>query len=65
MRIEFVATDLDASGDSTGANEGFFRVYTANAGQRSWLRARLAERLAAVGLVAAQLRRLAQGRHER
>ena len=39
MRIEFVATDLDASGDSTGANEGFFRVYTANAGRSSWLRA--------------------------
>ncbi|MDB4875235.1 MAG: hypothetical protein JWM41_1681 [Gemmatimonadetes bacterium] len=38
-RIEFLATDLDASGDSTGANEGFFRVYTAGAGLDNWLRA--------------------------
>ena len=40
MRIEFVATDLDNSGDSTGVNEGFFRVYQANSGtlQTHWLR---------------------------
>ena len=28
-RIEFVATDLNASGDSTDLNEGLFKVYTA------------------------------------
>ena len=28
-RIEFVAIDLNASGDSTDKNEGFFRIYTA------------------------------------
>ena len=39
MRLEFVATDLDNSGDSTGAAEGFFRVYTARAGNSAWLRA--------------------------
>lgn len=38
MRIEFVALDLDGSGDSTGTNEGFFRVYKANAGAEHWLR---------------------------
>ena len=38
-RIEFLATDLDGSGDSTGTNEGFFRVYTATAGNTPWLRA--------------------------
>ena len=40
-RIEFLATDMDtpADNDSTGANEGFFRVYSANAGQQAWLRA--------------------------
>jgi hypothetical protein len=38
MRIEFLATDLDNSGDSTGANEGFFRVYTATSGNTAWLR---------------------------
>ena len=38
MRIEFVAVDLNADGDSTDADEGFLRVYTANAGQESWLR---------------------------
>jgi hypothetical protein len=37
-RIEFVATDLNADGDSLDDNEGFFRVYTANAGQQAWLR---------------------------
>jgi hypothetical protein len=39
MRIEFVATDLNADGDSTDDNEGFFRVYRANTGQSAWLRA--------------------------
>ncbi len=39
MRIEFLATDLDASGDSTGANEGFYRIYTVTAGNVPWLRA--------------------------
>ena len=38
MRVEFVSTDLDADGDSTDDNEGFFRVYQANTGQQSWLR---------------------------
>lgn len=38
LRIEFLAIDLDNNGDSLGANEGFFRVYRANAGQTSWLR---------------------------
>ena len=38
MRVEFVAADMDANGDSTEANEGFFRVYQANAGQVAWLR---------------------------
>jgi hypothetical protein len=38
MRIEFVATDLDADNDSTDDNEGFFRVYQAAAGQQAWLR---------------------------
>ncbi|MEP7000168.1 MAG: pilus assembly PilX N-terminal domain-containing protein [bacterium] len=28
-RIEFLATDLNASGDSTDLNEGMFRIYTA------------------------------------
>jgi hypothetical protein len=37
-RIEFLAKDLDASGDSAGVNEGFFRVYTATSGNTSWLR---------------------------
>jgi Tfp pilus assembly protein PilV len=27
MRIEFVALDLDGDGDTTGADEGFFKVY--------------------------------------
>ncbi len=31
MRVEFVAADLDASGDSTGTNEGFVRVYQTTA----------------------------------
>jgi hypothetical protein len=40
MRIEFVAIDLSqpANADSTGDDEGFIRVYTANAGQTKWLR---------------------------
>ena len=36
MRIEFVALDLNADGDSTDADEGFFRVYEANSA--SWVR---------------------------
>ncbi len=39
QRIEFIAADMDSNHDSTEANEGFFRVYTANAGNTSWLRA--------------------------
>lgn len=38
-RIEFIAIDLDANGDSTGDSEGFFRVYTATAARIKWLRA--------------------------
>ena len=38
MRIEFIAADMDANGDSIEANEGFFRVYTANLGQEDYLR---------------------------
>ncbi len=38
QRIEFVATDLNGDGDSLDDNEGFFRVYTANAGRQAWLR---------------------------
>ncbi|MDE3126737.1 MAG: hypothetical protein KGL38_01960 [Gemmatimonadota bacterium] len=38
MRVEFVATDLNADGDSLDDNEGFFRVYVANAGKQAWLR---------------------------
>lgn len=37
-RIEFVALDLDGNGDSTGVNEGFFRVYRASSGNEKWLR---------------------------
>lgn len=37
-RVEFIAIDLDASGDSTGSSEGFFRVYKANTGNQHWLR---------------------------
>jgi len=39
MRIEFLAADMNANGDSTGVDEGFFRVYVANVGQVGWLRA--------------------------
>jgi hypothetical protein len=38
MRIEFVAVDLNGDGDSTDADEGFFRIYSANGGQQTWLR---------------------------
>lgn len=37
-RIEFVAVDLDGDGATTGTDEGFLRVYDANAGNTSWLR---------------------------
>ncbi|HTR76685.1 MAG TPA: hypothetical protein VMH39_01185, partial [Gemmatimonadaceae bacterium] len=37
-RIQFVATDINGFGDSTAANDGFFRVYTAISGQVGWLR---------------------------
>ncbi len=37
-RIEFVATDINGTGDSLAANDGFFRIYKANAGQQAWLR---------------------------
>jgi hypothetical protein len=39
QRLEFVAVDINGDGDSTDANDGFFRVYTANSGQVNWLRA--------------------------
>jgi hypothetical protein len=38
MRIEFVATDLNANGDSTGVDEGFFKVYESPAGNEPWIR---------------------------
>lgn len=38
MRVEFVAVDLNADGDSTDVDEGFLRVYEANVGQEAWLR---------------------------
>lgn len=39
VRIEFVAIDLGTSGpDSTGVDEGFFKVYAANPGGSAWLR---------------------------
>ncbi len=37
-RIEFVATDIMGTGDSLAIQDGFFRVYTANAGNYNWLR---------------------------
>jgi hypothetical protein len=37
MRIEFVAVDLNADGDSTDANEGFFKVYEGTTA--AWVRA--------------------------
>lgn len=36
-RIEFVALDLNADGDSTDSNEGFFRVYQAPASNVWWV----------------------------
>lgn len=39
MRAEFVAVDLNNDGDSTDVDEGFVRVYQANAGQEAWTRA--------------------------
>jgi hypothetical protein len=38
MRIEFIAVDLNADGDSTDVNEGYIRVYFANGGQSPWIR---------------------------
>jgi hypothetical protein len=38
MRIEFLAADMNADGDSLDANEGFFRVYTVNPGNAWALR---------------------------
>lgn len=38
MRIEFVAVDLNADGDSTDADEGFFKVYVGHAGSTPWVR---------------------------
>jgi hypothetical protein len=38
MRLEFVATDLNGTNDSTDVDEGFVRVYVANFGQTAWLR---------------------------
>jgi hypothetical protein len=38
QRIEFVAVDLNADGDSTDVDEGFFRIYTADPSQDEWLR---------------------------
>jgi hypothetical protein len=37
-RVEFVAIDLGGPPDSTGADEGFLRVYVANDGENNWLR---------------------------
>lgn len=39
-RLEFVATDLNADGDSTDDNEGFFRVYVGGSGSADidWVR---------------------------
>lgn len=38
MRIEFVAVDLNADGDSTDVDEGFLKVYTGVPGSASWVR---------------------------
>jgi hypothetical protein len=39
QRIEFVATDIAGTGDSLAAQDGFFRIYTANTiGGAKWLR---------------------------
>jgi hypothetical protein len=37
-RIEFIAADLNGQNDSTDANEGFFRFYTANSGNDAAVR---------------------------
>ena len=37
-RLEFVALDLNMDGDSSDVDEGFVRVYIANAGNEKWLR---------------------------
>lgn len=36
MRIEFVALDLNADGDSTDADEGFFKVYSVTNTANAW-----------------------------
>ena len=62
MRIEFVATDLDDSGDSTGTNEGFFRVYHGERRATRVAARRLAEQSSLpTRAVDHQLRRLAPG----
>lgn len=38
MRIEFVATDMNADLDSIDVDEGFFKVYEANSNQEAWIR---------------------------
>ncbi|HEX6924214.1 MAG TPA: DUF4900 domain-containing protein [Longimicrobiaceae bacterium] len=38
MRIEFVAIDLDGDGNTTGPDEGFFKVYRANSNTTSGAR---------------------------
>jgi len=39
LRIEFVAIDLGTgSTDSTGVDEGFLKIYQANAGEEQWIR---------------------------
>jgi hypothetical protein len=35
-RIEFIAIDMDGDGQTTGANEGFMRVYQVNNGADAW-----------------------------
>ncbi len=37
-RVEFIAVDLGGPTDSTGADEGFLKVYVANIGEDNWLR---------------------------
>ena len=65
MRIEFLATDLNGAGDSTAANDGFFRVYTAKAGNSAWLRADWPSGSLPSASSTHELRGLAQGPHER
>jgi hypothetical protein len=39
LRLEFVAVDLGTGGtDSTGVDEGFVKIYQANAGEQAWIR---------------------------